>query len=479
MGFNLGDFFNNIGTAAGHALGVLPKDKHITGVDWHGIDNFTSSIGHALSSVPVVGGLLKGVADIATTPFSFAEDILKGERIDHVLVDQFNRQVGAIKGVAPFAQAVVSFVPGVGTAVSAAIGAGLALANGRPIDEAIASAVSGAIPGGPLAGAAYKIGEEAMTGRLSAGDAGAAALDALSAATGMPVPPAAERAITGGLTALQAAANGKRPDAAVMQAAIGVLTGPAQSAAADAFKKGDLKTVADKLVDSGESLMRLQDSAKKQFHGALQTGVAMQHAINLQSLTRKGITDGTLSRLAGIGRRHAAHDPPAAIVRRALHTGQDGFDTGLGMMAHAVTPYQAHAVRSKLGHADAHGFDMAAAYYTGRTLQHRSARPLPPYVVAGHALVHGMRASGDAAHRESIARTAGHDPDLQRGAHAAASAASHLARRGNREGFFAFVWHAFKKLLGIEKEVKTAIMKAGDEAAGDVPAHERDTARTT
>ena len=39
--------------------------------------------------------------------------------------------------VLPYVQSVLSFVPGVGTGISAALGAAQALADGRPIDEAI------------------------------------------------------------------------------------------------------------------------------------------------------------------------------------------------------------------------------------------------------------------------------------------------------------------------------------------------------
>ena len=59
--------------------------------------------------------------------------------------------IKAVGPVLPYVQAVVSFVPGVGTGVSAALGAAQALADGRRIDEAIVSAAKSAIPGGPLA----------------------------------------------------------------------------------------------------------------------------------------------------------------------------------------------------------------------------------------------------------------------------------------------------------------------------------------
>src|SRR5262249_39106355 len=55
----------------------------------------------------------------------------------------------------PYVQSVVSFVPGLGTGVSAALGAAQALADGRPITDAVVAAARGAIPGGPLAQMAF------------------------------------------------------------------------------------------------------------------------------------------------------------------------------------------------------------------------------------------------------------------------------------------------------------------------------------
>jgi len=50
---------------------------------------------------------------------------------------------------------VISLVPGVGSGISAALGAAQALADGRPIDEAIVAGVRTAISGGPMAEMAF------------------------------------------------------------------------------------------------------------------------------------------------------------------------------------------------------------------------------------------------------------------------------------------------------------------------------------
>ncbi len=90
-----------------------------------------------------------------------ADNIAHGQRIDRALLDAGKNQVDIFKTAAPFAQIGLSFIPGVGQGISAAIGAGLALANGKPITEALIAGVKGAIPGGPLVAQAVDLGMKA------------------------------------------------------------------------------------------------------------------------------------------------------------------------------------------------------------------------------------------------------------------------------------------------------------------------------
>jgi hypothetical protein len=59
--------------------------------------------------------------------------------------------VKAAGPVVPYVQSAISFVPGIGTGVSAGLGAAVVLSKGRPIDEAVLAAVKGSVPGGPVA----------------------------------------------------------------------------------------------------------------------------------------------------------------------------------------------------------------------------------------------------------------------------------------------------------------------------------------
>ncbi len=63
-----------------------------------------------------------------------------------------------VSKVAPFVQLAISFVPGVGAVVNGAIAAGISLAEGNSITDALLSGTMNALPGGPLVKAAFDVG---------------------------------------------------------------------------------------------------------------------------------------------------------------------------------------------------------------------------------------------------------------------------------------------------------------------------------
>jgi hypothetical protein len=80
------------------------------------------------------------------------------------------------------AQVVVSFVPGIGAGINAAIAAGAALAKGENITDALAEATKNALPGGPIAAAAFDAAVAAGKAIASGQSIGDAALAATRAA---------------------------------------------------------------------------------------------------------------------------------------------------------------------------------------------------------------------------------------------------------------------------------------------------------
>lgn len=146
-----GDHDHNAKSAGGRArlLVRYRKDKwkhdHPSG--------FFASLGHAFTSIakvvthiPVLGSAIK----LAATPFDMVAHIAKGERLDHVMMGQLKSTVNSVKEIGPYVTSVVSFVPGIGTGVAAAIAAGTALVEGKRIDDALMSAARNAIPGGEV-----------------------------------------------------------------------------------------------------------------------------------------------------------------------------------------------------------------------------------------------------------------------------------------------------------------------------------------
>jgi len=82
--------------------------------------------------------------------------------------------VDVVNVVAPFAQTALSFVPGVGTVVNGAIAAGISLAKGESVTDALISGAINALPGGPAVKAAARAGVAIVQGE----NVGTAALNA-------------------------------------------------------------------------------------------------------------------------------------------------------------------------------------------------------------------------------------------------------------------------------------------------------------
>lgn len=134
------------------------------------------AIAAAAAPIPVVGDLARIAStihtdvtriasDAATAPLRYAKAVAEGQRLDKVAINALKDQVRIAKEAAPYAQTVISLVPGVGTGVSAAIGAGLALAEGKGIDEAAKAAIKSALPGGPAAAAAFETALDVAAGK--------------------------------------------------------------------------------------------------------------------------------------------------------------------------------------------------------------------------------------------------------------------------------------------------------------------------
>lgn len=154
------------------ALGLVPKAANGQPVVGFGLKSFVKKAVKKVAKAKIIKGAVKVIkattkasVALATAPVSLAVHIAKGERIDRAALSVLKEQVKAVKTLAPYAQMVISFVPGVGTGLSAALGAGLALASGQNITDALMAGVKGALPGGPVAAAAFDVATAIARGK--------------------------------------------------------------------------------------------------------------------------------------------------------------------------------------------------------------------------------------------------------------------------------------------------------------------------
>lgn len=163
-----------------------------------------------LKKIPVVGKPLASVYNIGVAPVGFATQVASGANVSKAAVAGFQAQLSGVKELTPYVQTVVSFVPGLGTGVSAAMAAGLAIADGKKLSDALVEAAAKSVPGGPLAQGAFRAATSVMSGKKLS----AAALEAL------PIPANQKSALTQALTVVDKVSKGQKVDDIVFETAL-------------------------------------------------------------------------------------------------------------------------------------------------------------------------------------------------------------------------------------------------------------------
>lgn len=275
------------------------------GFDPYGEDTsgFFSSIGHALSSaakviatpitapvhliakathnIPILGSITGAADSLNSMPFKVTQQILDGGNISKVALRNFKEALSNVKTLGPYAQTIISFVPGIGTGVAAAIGAGLALADGKPISEALLAAVKGSLPGGAIAQTAFNVSQAAIQGK---------SIDQI-AISALPISDQQKQLLSQGLAAARDIAKGKN--------------------------------VAHSIVD------RAIQTLPPQYAKAVQIGMAMGHAKNLQEALKTGAR-GAVSMGASALVKSGAKMNPFMLAAKTLGSSQVGIQKAIG-----------------------------------------------------------------------------------------------------------------------------------------------------
>jgi hypothetical protein len=340
------------------------------GAGIHAAASGVGAVGKLAGKVPVVGGGLHGVFNLTVAgPFQIADGIAKGQRIDKVALGQLKNQVSAIKEVAPYAQMVVQVVPGVGQGLSGAIAGGLALAQGQPITKAISEAVKNALPGGPLAKAAFDVSSSIVAGKP---------IDQVALAA-LPLPPAQKKALETAVASAKAIAQGKSVSAAAFDAALKQLPADVQK--------------------------------------AVSIGVAVGQGQNLQKIAQANVSVDGVANLGKLGASIANANPILKAGGQVLKgaTSKQGFAIATGLMnSKGLQPIHVTAIRGKLNSDQKKGFDMALSAHIGLA---SGAVPKKGDAKAkfGYAVTHGMQGA-PANNKTGMMKVIAADPTARAGA---------------------------------------------------------------
>jgi hypothetical protein len=313
------------------------------------------------------------------------------------------------KAVAPYAQTVVSFVPGVGQGIAGAIGAGLALANGQNITAALAEGVKGSLPGGPIAVSAFSVGQAAMQGKKITNIA-------LAAIPGMT--DQQRTALASGLNAANDIAHGKRVDHALVDAA----------------------------------LKNVPPEAQK----ALQIGLAIGHGQNLQKVVKGQVMNFSLGKIADLGKKVTGTNPVLSAGASMIKTDpslQSGFHIGVGVVsAPKKLPAAILAgIRKQLSSAEKKGFDMAVSAHKGITAEFAPPSLTSPREKFGYYLTHGLTGLSK-GNKAAVMKTIASDNSTRAGA---TVAINQIATK--RKG----LWQRIKEVLHlVPKQTAIAALSA-------------------
>lgn len=287
----------------------------------------TNAVSRVVNAIPIIGPLAKSVATLVTAPINAVDSLANGGRIDRVAMNTLKSSLAGVKGIAPYAQTVLSLVPGVGQGLSGAIGAGLALASGQNITSALMAGVRGALPGGPLAAAAFDVASAAMAGKPIT----QIALNAL------PIAPAQKQALVQGVQLARDLANGKKVSQALIDTAthalppdlqkavqIGAALAHAsslQNAVSTLAQGASLATQVANGVQAAQMIRALPPHAPvpPAVTAAVKAGL-QAHAVTSQIVAHAAAGHPGAASLVAAMHLHAASNPPNKAFRASYHT---------------------------------------------------------------------------------------------------------------------------------------------------------------
>jgi hypothetical protein len=371
MGFNVGNFLSNAAKTVGkpvggavHLIGKTPVGAAVRLTE-SGASAAGKLAGNALRSVPVIGKPLDDVYDLNLQPFKVAANVLAGHNIKQSVLEGLGKDIEDAEGARPLIKVVLNiFVPGSGTAASAAIGAGYQLYKNKVLSPGDIVQLSEAAvgTGNAIGSGAFNLAQSTMSGTDPA--QGAAVLAKIAGV------PGAAPAITQGLSATKGLSDGTTSEADANTAMSGL---------ENALKGAPASTVKSVL-------------------DGVHAGLTVGQAQKLQSSMKSGLST-ILPRL---------QTPPSpltpeetALLSNISADERSGLVVGLNVARTVATASQLSTIRDLLPNSKAQdGYDAALANHTG-AVTNAPPPSLPPVARAGYLVHRGIQGS-DSSHIRNV-----------------------------------------------------------------------------
>ena len=348
-----------------------------TGLDT--VNKAAKSVGDDLAKVPVIGGALSAVYDVATDPITLplqaADDVVHGDSPAQVISDSIHHEVTKFKAAAPYVESVVALIPGVGGMCASCIAVGVGVAEGESIDQIVVDAAAAQIPGGPIVVAGYRAAKTILSGKarpISWDTIAVGALQGIAKAGGVTIPPEATSALRAAAKFGSDIANGKSAKEAGLDSLVAAIPTSTQagkalhSAVAVALAETKQALQGSKAGDAlfAYGITQVPTANQQDVQKGLTTAIGFVQASNLQAAKTQAVP-GLLTKLQAVGAADVT--PIVAAARTALGgKGVTGFDVGHGLMQYQGDLFQTKNLRAQLGNAaDQHGFDVALALKIG------------------------------------------------------------------------------------------------------------------
>ena len=414
------------GTFVGSAVRSAGKVTQ-TGLD--AISKAAKTVGDAIAKVPIIGGPLSALYDVATDPVTLpltvADDVVHGDSLGQTVSDSIHQEVRKFKAAAPYVESIVALVPGVGGMCASCIAVGVGVAEGQPIDQILIEAAAAQIPGGPIVVAGYMAAKTILKGKtrpISWNVIAAGAVQAIAQQAGVTIPPAAVSAISSAATFGSDIANGKTPQEAGLDSIVAAIPTTTQagkalhSAVAVGLAETKVALQGSKIGDAlfAYGITQLPSGQQQSVQQSLTTAIGLTQASNLQAAKTQA-APGLLTKLQAVGAADVT--PVVAAARTALGgKGVAGFNVGHGLMQYAGDTYQTQTLRAQLGSDDQHGFDVALAMKIGNVASTLPAGVSAP--VAAGMLVGAGAQTASADQKATIHGAVAGDPAVAAGVNA-------------------------------------------------------------